>query len=150
NPQLRQAHRRRRFNGGNRIHAADVIAAYAAGVIDSKGIRVERPVFPAGQLLKIDQQLPFDLALVDRAAANATPRVAQNVVGIDDVVSDAAVEKIFADSVRVAALWQARRNRWLVNTELVGRLLVDWLRKHRRNTIGRDHRSGGQNKVPDL
>ena len=49
-PQFGQARRWCGFDGRDRIHAADIVAPDAAGVVNLKGIRIQRQILPTGQL----------------------------------------------------------------------------------------------------
>src|SRR5689334_15635691 len=112
-PELRETRGGCRFDRGDRIQSADIVAANTTGVINQKVVRVERPVFPARQLFKIECNLRFQLALVDGAAPYAAREVAQNVIRVDEIERNATVVEALADAPWVAIGGQTRRNRWL-------------------------------------
>lgn len=99
-----QSHSRCGFYCRNRIRAADIVSTDAAIIINSKRIDVEAPVLPAGKLFQINQKLGLQLALNDRALPDPSGHISQHVVGVDQIVRDAATAERFAVPIKISVV----------------------------------------------
>src|SRR5262249_34140982 len=103
-PQFGKSDRGCGFDRRNCVHASDIVTADAAIIVDSERIGVEAPVLPSGKFFEIDQKLALQLALDDCAGSNAAGRVAQHIIGGDQIVRDAAIAEPFAVPVEISVI----------------------------------------------